>query len=320
MKEKNKNKTRVVKFLEVLKKFWYVIVASVLCFAGMGLAFGIYKNKNKVQTVKDYNYISTKANMFLSDGNYMNFNDSFNNSCVYIISLDEFKNDVLKSINFDTNQAKISVSNLTNTTNMLQINIDSSTKEEGINILNAYIENAQQILNQNLRNNLDEGGNFKEGIENSSKIILRQIGKINQNQIQVKSEIKKSISLVIFVLVGGLIGLILSIIILYLVKFYFIIHSPVEVIKNFNIEFFGNFYSEEELIRFYNSNNYLYCLNNKSLKFKEKFYNINEILNDNALLNNEVVIVLTEDKDTLMFVEKAQTLLQNKIRGFIIYK
>lgn len=313
-------KTKFKKFIKVLKKFWYVIVAGVICFSGIGLAVGIYKNKNKVQTVNDYTYISTKVNVFISDGNYMNFDDSFNNSCVYIISLDEFKNDVLKSINFDTNQAKISVSNLANSTNVLQINIDSSTKEEGLNILNAYIENAQQTLNQNLRNNLDESGNYKEGTEDSSKIILKQVGKINQNQIQVKSEIKKSISLVIFVFVGGLIGLILSIIILYLVKFYFIIHSPIDVIKNFNIEFFGNFYSEEELIKFCNSNNYLYCLNNKSLKFKEKFYNINEILNDNTLLNKEVVMVLAEDKDTLMFVEKAQTLLQNKIRGFIIYK
>lgn len=320
MQAKNKKITRVAKFLAVIKKLWYVIVSITVCFAGLGLAFGIYKNKNKVQTVKDYTYIETKVKVSISDGEYMSFSDSFNNSCIFIMESQELKKEVLKSIDLDEGSGEIIITKLSNITNMVQVTVSSSSKEEGLRILNMYIEKAQRVLNQDFRNNLNVDGSFREGTEESSKIVLRQIGNVEQDQVVVKKEIKTIVSVSVFVLIGAFLGFVIAIIAVYLFGFYFVVHSPNEVIKNFNINYLSRFDNKKDLQKFGEKEGFVYCISNKKSVLCEFSYVVDDILSSNELMNKEIVLIVEEDKDTLFFVEKTQKLLQNKIRGFVIYK
>lgn len=320
MQAKNKKITRVAKFLAVIKKLWYVIVSITVCFSGLGLAFGIYKNKNKVQTVKDYTYIETKVEVSISDGEYMSFSDSFNNSCIFIMESQELKKEVLKSIDLDEGGGEIIITKLSNITNMVRVTVSSSSKEDGLRILNMYIEKAQRVLNQDFRNNLNVDGSFREGTEESSKIILRQIGNVEQDQVVVKKEIKTIVSVSVFVLIGAFLGFVIAIIVVYLFGFYFVVHSPNEVIKNFNINYLSRFDNKKDLQKFGEKEGFVYCISNKKSVLCEFSYVVDDILSSNELMNKEIVLVIEEDKDTLFFVEKTQKLLQNKIRGFVIYK
>ena len=118
--------------------------------------------------------------------------------------------------------------------------------------------------------------------------------------------------------------MVIVICILYFLKFHFIIHSPIDVVKNFDLEFLGKFEEKKNLIEYINKNKTCYFCKSKDEKIIENFkcYTIEEIINNGFIddTKTELVIIIREDIDSYHFIEKVQLLFRNKIRGFIIYK
>lgn len=325
-KNKSKEKNKFLKFLLVLKKFWYVVLISVLVFGSLGYFIGNKKSTaNSSFTNKASNKI-LKANILISDANYKDFSDSFNNTCLYFMWSREIIKPAIKAVDSEIQDSEISniisLSKINNITNMVTIKINYKSMEDAKLVLNSYLIEAQTYLNKTLKDNITAEGNFKDGTDKSNIIKLTQVGEIGyETSKEYVGEIK--ISILKYLIAGIILGIGFAVVLLYFWKFYFIIHSPVDVIKNFSIDYIGKFDNADELKK--------YLENNKSCVFfnkgKEKIVDVENCYTSETIFNNtalveekEVVVIIKEDKDSYFYIEKVQLLIKNKIRGFIIYK
>ena len=82
---------KFVKFLLVLKKFWYVSLAMILVFGVAGYVVGNKKSVVSISSSKKTNNIILRTSILISDGNYQDFSDTFNNACFYFMKSNEIR-------------------------------------------------------------------------------------------------------------------------------------------------------------------------------------------------------------------------------------
>lgn len=314
--EKNKKtiNSKLIKFLLVLKKFWYVVLASIVAFGVAGYFVGNTKSDETISFKKKTDYINLKTNIIISDENYKDFSESFNNTCFYFMNYDEVKVKAFKSVNPEITDSEavkfIKISQAQNMSNMVEINIKYKNSETAKDVLDSFIGNAESYLNKTLKNNME-------------KIKITQAGAIEyESYEEIVNE--STTNAVKYVILGVVVGLIFAIVLLYFVGFYFIIHCPLDVVKNFEIDYIKTIHGSDELADYINKNKNLYFCNSG----KEKLVDIKNCYTKEEIFNNGIdfcedkqfVVIIKDDKDTFFHVEKLQLLLKNKIRGFIIYK
>lgn len=317
----NKEKNKFVKFLITLKKSWYIILACILCFGIAGYFVGRKKiNQNSLFSNKN-DYVVLKSNIIISDGNFQDFNQSFNNTCLYFMKSNSVLKETLspfdKNINENELKKIISFNTLTDISNMVEISIKYKTKEETKQLLDNYIENVTVYLNKTLKKNMNEDGSFKESVTESNKIKISQIGNI-EYIVYDNSLGNSNQNIVKYTVLGIILGLIVALLIVYFAKFYFIIHNPYDVIKNFKLNFIAKFEKKNELLKYTKNNNYIFCCDNKLIEI-ENCYTLNVLIENNSVSSCEIIIIIREDVDKSFFIEKAQLLFKDRIKGFIIY-
>ena len=323
-----KKSSKIFKFFCVIRKFWYVILISTICFGVFGYFVGEKKTSKHTPFVTEVKHYMLKTNIIISSGNYQDFSESFNNSCMYFMTSTILIEDSVHSVNSEISESEalkiISVYNINKVSNMIGIDIMYTSKEEAKQILDKYIEKTITYLNKTLKNNLNEDGTFKEGVLESDKILLTQIGELEYREIE-ETIVKKVTNVAKYIIAGMMIGLIFGLIVIYFTKFYFLIHCPVDIVKNFEVDYIGMINSETELVEYIEKNeNQIFCSgNNIELTTKGNFYTKEQIFNSDSLELGEeknLIILVKEGVDTFFYVEKVQMILKNKIRGFILYK
>ncbi len=313
--EKNKKfaNNKIMKFLLVLKRFWYIILISIIGFGAMGFLFGNIKYGKTGSSQNQQSYVTLKTQVVISDNNYQEYSDSFNKSCVYFMTYASVRLSAVRTVNSEMTDSEavksIDVTALSGMLNMVEISIKYSNKDDAKLILDSYIEKAEDFLNETLKNGMDE-------------IRITQAGNINYFSYEANSKESK-MSIIKFTILGSVAGVAFAIILLYFWKFYFCVHSPTDVIKNIKIDYIGTFSGSEELKDYSSKNKELIFCNSGKEKIlnTENCYTKEEIFNNvNLCEDKELVIIVKESKDTLFYIEKLQLLLKNKIRGFVIYK
>lgn len=315
MEKNNKiDDNKLVKFLFVLKKFWYVTLIFIIAFGVVGYLFGNTKSDETISFKKKTDYINLKTNIIISDENYKDFSETFNNTCFYFMNYDDVKLSAFKSVNPNISESDalkfIKISQIKNMSNMVEVSIKYNSETEVKAILDSFISKAETYLNKTLKNDM-----------NQIKII--QVGEIEyESYEEIVNETKTNV--VKYVILGVVAGFAFAIILLYFVRFYFLIHCPMDVVKNFEIDYIGTVKGSDNLSEFINKNKGLIFCNSG----KEKLLDLKNCYTKEEIFNNgvefcedkQLVVIIKEDKDTFFYVEKLQLLLKNKIRGFIIYK
>ena len=328
MKTKQKNRNKFFKFLLVLKKFWYIVLISGICFSALGYFVGQKRSENDITFSRETKYYILKTNIIISSANYQDFSETFNNSCLYFMKEESLIKDTIRTVNDDISNSEavklIKISGINTLSNMVNIEIKYTSKEDSKLILEKYIEKATFYLNKTLKNNVNSEGIFKDGVEASDKILLSQIGDITYLEHQ-ETISKKVTNVVRYVIVGLMLGVVAGVSIIFLARFYFNVHDPIDVVKNFGIDYIGTIESEKTLFDYISSNrNLIFCGNEKNKIITSKnYFTKEEICNSNIFEFGEeknIVILVKEDKDTFFYIEKLQLLLKNKIRGFVLYK
>ena len=321
-------KNKLIKFLFTLKRFWYVVLASAICFSIFGYFLGEKKSVNDIPFSKETKHYILKTNIIISDGSYQDFSETFNNSCLYFMKSSSVIKDSVNAVNKDMTESDalqiINVNSINTVSNMVAIEIKYTSKEDARLILDKYIQKATPYLNKTLKNNLNEDGTFKDGIEATKKILLTQIGDIEYTEKQ-ETIAKRVTNVMKYVVVGLMFGIVAGVAGVYFLKFYFFVHTPIDVVKNFGIDYIGLIEDEKSLVEYIEKNkNLLFCSSGKNKITKsENYFTKEEIFNsDNLELGEEknLVVLVKEDSDTFFYIEKIQLLLKNKIRGFILYK
>jgi len=314
--EKNKKivNNKLIKFLLVLKKFWYVTLVSVIAFGIAGYFIGNTKSDETISFKKKTDYINLKTNVIISDETYKDFSETFNNTCFYFMDYNEVKLSAFKSVNPEITDSEalksIKISQNKNMSNMVEVNIKYNSAEEAKSVLDSFITKAESYLNKTLKNNMDQ-------------IKITQAGVIEyESYEEIVNETKTNV--VKYVILGVVAGFAFAIILLYFVRFYFLIHCPTDVVKNFEIDYIGTIKGNDELSDFVVKNKDLYFCNSGKEKLIDNIncYTKEEIFNNGIDFcgDKKLVIIIKDDKDTFFYIEKLQLLLKNKIRGFIIYK
>lgn len=315
MKKNRKiSNNKFIKFLLVLKKFWYIVLISVAGFGVAGYFIGNNKSDETISLKKKTDFITLKTKILISDDNYQDFSESFNNTCLYFMDYKEVKVEAFRCVDSVITESEllksIEISQAKNMSNMIEINIKYNSSEKAKQILESYIEKSEDYLNKTLKNNMD-------------KIRLTQAGAIEYESYEVIVNETKT-NVVKYVILGVIAGFAFAIILMYFVGFYFIIHCPVDVVKNFDIDYIRTLYGSEELSDFANKNKDLVLCNSGREKIlnEANCYTREEIFNQGVDFfdDKKLVIIIKEDKDTFFYIEKLQQLLKNKIRGFVIYK
>ena len=326
MKTEKTEENKFLKFLRVLKNSWYFLIIGIIVFGGIGFLAGEKTLKRQYPFYKEADsYVVLKTNVIISDGNYQDFTQSFNNTCYYFMKSNTVLEKTIKQFNEKISESDlgkiISFNTIDNITNMVGINIKYDSKENTKRILDKYIEEVTIYLNKTLKNNINEDGTFKEGVTENNKIKISQIENIDYVVVSTN----KGAFIIKYVLFGCMLGLVVVCLIIYFSKFYFIIHSPYDVIKNFELNLICKLNTKKELENYISENKTeIFCISGKDdLKTTENCFTKDEILNnqiDKKIKDNGLILVIKEDRDNFFLVEKIQLLFKDGIKGFIIYK
>ncbi len=324
-KEINKN-NKVIKFIYMTKKFWYLILIGVLCFGLFGCLIGINKsNKEKVNSdIADY--VVLKTTLLSTNGNQETFDESFYRVCYYLMNSKSLIEETYLSLNYEDVESKIknlSIRNSSISSNIFEINIKANNEAEALDLLNNYIDLSAKYLNKIIKNNINEDGSFKPDVDPSNIIEVRQFGDVDYDII-VKTTFTLKI-IIKYSVIGAIAGLILSLLALYFINFHFIVHDVYDVVKNFNISYICKFNNKQELEDYLKTTkDEIYCFNNKEkLDSFNNSYNLDDITNNNFknnTKNKNIILMVKEDKDTYFYIEKVQCVFKDLLKGFILYK
>ena len=94
---KNKN-NKLIKFLLVVKKLWYVVLAPVVCFVTLGYFVGVKKSVTDTPFPTEQKYYVLTTHLIISSADYQDFSESFNNSCLYFMISGELIVDSVKAV------------------------------------------------------------------------------------------------------------------------------------------------------------------------------------------------------------------------------